>query len=361
MIRLTLRQFRTQAYVAIGLLIVAAALLGATGPHFAHLYNGYAKAQADCFASSSCGRVDIKIGTFYQLLELIGTALVAVPGLVGAFWGAPLITREFENGTQRLAWTQSVTRTRWIAIKLALVGGASVAATGLLSLMVTWWSNAMDRANGNQFGNGLFGERNIVPLGYAAFGFALGVTFGVLIRRTLPAMAATLAVFLGVRLAFTYLVRPHLMSPRHLTASLSAVTQGYGSSNGGPTTLQFGASNQPGAWVYSTQAVDSSGHALTASIVSNTCPTLSQGLTAPAPVTSESTAAVAPPSATDPLHACVTKLSSTYHGVITYQPASRYWIFQVLETGIFLAAALALAGFCFYVLRRRDRHPGRRR
>jgi hypothetical protein len=352
MIRLTLRQFRTQAYVAIALLIAAAALLAATGPHFTHLYNGYAKAEAECFASATCGRVDIKIGTFYQLLELIGTALVAVPGLVGAFWGAPLITREFENGTQRLAWTQSVTRTRWIAIKLALVGGASVAATGLLSLMVTWWSSAMDRANGNQFGSGLFGERNIVPLGYAAFGFALGVTLGLLIRRTLPAMAATLAVFLGVRIAFTYLVRQHLISPRHLNAPLSAVVQGFGSSNGGPETLQFGASNLPGAWVYSTRGVDASGHALTPHIVNQACPDLSQGLNAPPPA-GDSAAAVAPSSGTDPLHACVNKLSATYHGVVTYQPASRYWIFQVLETGIFLAVALVLLGLCVYLLRRR--------
>ena len=41
-----------------------------------------------------------------------------MPALIGAFWGAPLITREFEAGTFRLAWNQSVTRARWLAIKL---------------------------------------------------------------------------------------------------------------------------------------------------------------------------------------------------------------------------------------------------
>jgi ABC-type transport system involved in multi-copper enzyme maturation permease subunit len=350
MIRLTLRQFRNQSYVAIVMLIAAAALLAATGPHFAHIYAVYAKAQAACVASSTCGNVDINVGTFYQLVELIGTALVAVPALVGAFWGAPLITREFENGTQRLAWTQSVTRTRWVAIKLGLVGAASVAVTGLLSLMVTWWSSPMDHANANQFASGLFGQRDITPLGYAAFGFALGVTFGVLIRRTLPAMAATLAVFLAVRLAFTYAVRQHLLAPRHLSASLSAVTQGFGIRNGGPETLIFGAPNLPNAWIYSTQAVDSSGHALTASVVSSTCPDLARPL--PLPVPDGGVKIQSPDDARNALSACVTKLSSTYHGVVTYQPASRYWIFQVYETGIFLAAALVLAGFCFYLLRR---------
>jgi ABC-type transport system involved in multi-copper enzyme maturation permease subunit len=355
MIRLSLRQFRTQAYVAIGLLVAAAVVLAASGPHFAHIYDVSAKAQAACVASSTCGRVDINLGTFYQLVELIGTALVVVPALVGAFWGAPLIAREFESGTYRLAWTQSVTRARWVATKLALVGAAGVVATGLLSLMVTWWSSPMDRANANQFGSGLFGQRDITPLGYAAFGFALGVTFGVLIRRTLPAMAATLAVFLGVRLGFTYGVRQYLISPKHLTASLDSITEGFGIKNGGTPSLVFGAPNLPNAWIYSTQAVDSSGHVLTPNIVSAACPDLANGLPLPVPGsgTGDSSAGPAPISAQDTLHACVTKLSSTYHGVVTYQPASRYWIFQVYETAIFLAAALALAGLCFYLLRRR--------
>ncbi len=60
----------------------------------------------------------------------------------------------------------------------------------------------------------------------------------------------------------------------------------------------------------------------------------------------------APTGARDDLQACVTKLGATYHGVVTYQPASRYWLFQCLETGIFLAAALLLAALCFHWLRR---------
>jgi len=36
--------------------------------------------------------------------------VLAVPLLIGMFWGAPLISREFEAGTFRLAWTQGVTR-----------------------------------------------------------------------------------------------------------------------------------------------------------------------------------------------------------------------------------------------------------
>ena len=75
-------------------------------------HDAYAKAQAACVQSSACGEVSFRIGTFYSVVELIGNALVVVPALVGAFWGAPLISREIENGTYRLVWTQSVTRTR---------------------------------------------------------------------------------------------------------------------------------------------------------------------------------------------------------------------------------------------------------
>jgi ABC-type transport system involved in multi-copper enzyme maturation permease subunit len=351
MIRLSLRQFRAQSYIAIGLLVLAAILLAATGPHFAHLYDVYAKAQAACAASPSCPNVQLHIGTLDSLLKLIGTALVAVPALVGAFWGAPLISREFENGTHRLAWTQSVTRTRWVTVKLALVGTASVAATGLLSLMVTWWSAPMDHADMNRFGSGVFGERDIVPLGYAAFAFALGVTAGVIIRRALPAMAVTLGVFLGVRLAFTYLLRQYLISPKHLTTPLSSVTQGFGSSNGGPESLFLGAPNLPNAWIYSTRAVDASGHALTPQVASGACPALAAPSGPPPGGGRHQVQASA--SAQNALQTCVTKLSATYHGVVTYQPASRYWLFQSYETGIFLAAALALLGLSVHWLRRR--------
>jgi hypothetical protein len=347
MIRLGLRQFRTNGWVAIGLLVLASALLASTRPHLAQLYDDYAKSQAACVASRRC-EASIDIGEFDRLLELIGTALVAVPGLIGAFWGAPLITRELENGTHRLAWTQSVSRTRWLAVKLALVGAASVIATGLLSLVVTWWSSPIDHANMDRFSSGLFGERNITPLGYAAFGFVLGVTLGLLIRRTLPAMATTLGVFLAVRLGFTYLVRQHLMSPVHKSESLDAIVHGFGSSNGGPQSL-FASADLPGAWVYSTRIVDAGGHQLPASVVASTCPDLAgppAGLTNGGP-------GPAPTQVQSALQDCVTKLSGTYHGVVAYQPASRYWIFQWLETGIFVVAAIALAAFCFYWIRRR--------
>ncbi len=353
MIRLTWRQFQYQAAVAVALLVAVLILFATTRGNVDHLYTVFTKANALCRNNPDCPGVGIQLSRLDQLLELIGTALVVVPALIGVFWGAPLIAREFENGTHRLAWTQSVTRTRWLASKLAVVGLASVVATGLLSLLVTWWQSPIDRAHMDRFGSGLFGMRNITPMGYAAFGLVLGVVFGLLIRRTLPAMAATIFSFLAVRMTFTYVVRPNIFSPRHKTFALDPNNMGFGSTNGGPATLMPNSPNLPNAWVYSTHVVDSAGNALTPATVATTCPTLPFPSGHPAPIgTSTRIRVAAPGGVQDALHDCVTKLSATYHQVVTYQPANRYWTLQWGETVVYFAAAAAIAAFCFWWIRR---------
>ncbi len=121
--------------------------------------------------------------TIYDLAQMM---TYAVPALLGVFWGAPLIARELEAGTHRLVWNQSVTRTRWLATKLAIVGGAAALTAGLLSWAVTTSSNRIDDATGDRITPLLYGARGIVPIGYAIFAFTLGVTLGMLIRRTSP-------------------------------------------------------------------------------------------------------------------------------------------------------------------------------
>jgi len=229
MMWLTWRQFRAQAIVAAAVLAVVAIALAVTGPHLADLYasSGLATCQAhgNCDTLITAFMDQVKASTPDGLLFgfCIGL-LLAAPGLIGVFWGAPLVTREIEAGTFRLAWNQSVTRARWLAVKLGLIGLASMAATGLLSVMVSWWASPLDRVTGlpagrdgtpalDRFAPVLFASRGITPIGYAAFAFALGVTVGVLIRRTVPAMAVTLAVFAVVQVVMPLWVRPHFIPP----------------------------------------------------------------------------------------------------------------------------------------------------
>ncbi len=208
MIRFAWLQFRMQAALTAVALTVLAGVLAVTGPGLAHLYDTTVvscAAQHDCpVATSTFTAADGPLQVFLDIL------LLAVPLLIGMFWGAPLVSREFEAGTVRLAWTQGVTRSRWLAVKLGLGAVASATVAGLLSLMVSWWSGKLDDVNANPFDSLRFGARDLVPIGYAAFAFALGLTAGLLFRRMLPAMLAALAGFAVAREVVTAWVRPYL-------------------------------------------------------------------------------------------------------------------------------------------------------
>ena len=162
---LSWRQFRGQALVAAaGLTAVAIASL-VTGPGLAHYYSTMVET---CQSRGDCDVVASVLGEKHELLQLLSTVLVIVPALVGMFWGAPLVARELETGTYRLVWTQSVTRSRWLALRVAVVGLGSIVVAGLLSLMVTWWSSPLDTTRQYRFRPDIFSERGIVAVGYAA-------------------------------------------------------------------------------------------------------------------------------------------------------------------------------------------------
>jgi hypothetical protein len=331
MIWLTWRQYRVQTLVALASLAVIAIFLVITGTQLRDSYDTtVATCQGDCDSAR-----DAIVSQYSDLSYFATGLLIAVPGFIGIFWGAPLIARELEAGTHRLIWNQSITRTRWLAVKLAAVGLVAVATTGLLSVLVTWWAGPLDRINQDRFTPLLFDARGIVPLGYAAFAFTVGACAGLLIRRTVPAMAATLAVFIAVQILMPFTIRPHLVSPVRADVALSApsprgsVNQIMASGSGADAQLKVRIS-RPGGWVVSgaSPVLDSAGQVARGS----------QGC---------ATRDVAPSEISD----CFTK--NDLHAQVAYQPADRYWTFQWLETAIFLALAGMLTGFCTWWLRRR--------
>jgi hypothetical protein len=352
MIWLTWRQARAQAAMMAAGLALLAAILALTGPRLA---DDYSSGIAAC-ATESGGCAQF-VNRFFQdhqgsFLAVTAVALV-LPALIGLFWGAPLITRELEAGTHRLVWNQSITRTRWLAVKLGLTGLAAATAAGLGSLAVTWWSGPVDKSAVDfpRMAPLLFDARGIVPVGYAAFAFVLGVSVGILVRRTLPAMAITLAVFVAVQIAMPLLVRPHLIAPARSTIEITASNlEGLrGHPGSGPTEAILrapAAGAYRGAWVLSSQALDASGHAVRGIPLS--------GVRACAPPRGGPKQQPVGAKAGDELAACFAELKRLgYRQQVTYQPASRFWPFQWLETGIYMALALALAGFCFWWLRDR--------
>ncbi|GAA2280853.1 MULTISPECIES: ABC transporter permease [Kitasatospora] len=331
MIWLTWRQFRLQFLVAASALSAVTAYLLISG---FQLHNAYNNALAGC-PNGGCSPLS-QLTTQYQFPYYLGSGLVLlVPGLIGAFWGAPLIARELETGTHRLIWNQSISRTRWLAVKLLSIGLAAVVTTGLLSLLVSWFASPLDRINNNRFIPLLFGARGVVPLGYAAFAVALGTCAGLLIRRSVPAMAATLAVFAAVQVLMPLAARPHLESPVRgnvaLTSEAIKSASLIGFTNGtGPTAAYVADLNVPGAWVLSgpEPVRTSSGQALT--MATQPC----------AKVSDEATR-----------DACLA--NADLHVTATYQPADRYWAFQWCETAIFLALTVGLTGFSAWWLRGR--------
>lgn len=347
MIRFAWLQSRAQGLFAIaGLALVALCLL-LTGPGLAHLYDTMI---APCAAQGCAGtttsaflRTHNDLGNWLHILVLV------VPGILGVFWGAPLVARELETGTYRLAWTQGVMRTRWLAVKLAVILAASMAVAGLLSLMATWWNRPLDRVAADAFSR--FDARDIVPIGYAAFGLALGVAAGMLMRRTLPAMATVAAVFTATRVGMTHWVRPHLLSPSSLVTALDPQSTGFGRINSGPDTLQPAGPRLPNAWIVSNRIVDGVGRALTPDVVSSTCPRLNVDQVAP-PV-GGGTRTKAPAAVESALQDCVSKIGAKYHVLTSYHPANSYWAFQWYELAIYLAGTAALAVVCLWALRHR--------
>jgi hypothetical protein len=351
MIRLTWRQLRTPAAVAGAALAAIFIVVAITGLHLAHLYD---TTVAVCQPPSDCSAVATTfLRTDATLRSWLGILVIVGPGLIGMFWGAPLVARELETGTFRLAWTQSVTRTRWLAVKLGVTGLAAVAVAGVLSLMVTWWASPLDRVAMDRFG--AFDQRDVVPLGYAAFAFLLGVTAGAVIRRIVPAMATTLVAFVTVRLAFIHWLRPHLFTPAVRNQALDPLSTGYGSSGSlfhriGASTLQPATPHIPNAWIIATRIVDNAGHGLTSKVLNTDCPDLGSG--GPGPSGGPSRGPV-PAFAQQRLRDCVVKVGATYHQMVSYQPANRYWALQWYELALFLVAATVLAGGCWWWVRHR--------
>ena len=362
MIRLSMLQFRTQAITAAVTLAAFTILLTATGPQLASTYA--ADGLDSCHGSGCLSMATYFAGSLatgpYGVLFLLSTGIILLaPAVIGLFWGAPLIARELETGTAALAWNQSVTRTRWLAVKLAIGSLAAMALTEALCLMQTWWAAPISQAavDGASVGPAQsrftqlnFASHGITPIGYAAFAFALGVTAGALIRRTIPAMAVTLAVFAALQVAMPLWVRPNLAPPDHTVRPVTSLGAALPSETGAGGTIftlfALSIPGQPGAWLLSSGPVNAAGQPVSTTPAACT----SVEGTSPSPGANQG---ASPQGATTGPVAFLGCLAS--HGIreaITYQPASRYWRFQATETAIYLALALALAGYCFRRLSR---------
>ncbi len=322
------RQYRVTAAIAGAILAAFAVLFLITGlQDAAHWHT----ALANCAKNGTCGdlsqTVSLGGGPVYALTILT----LAVPLLFGMFWGAPAVARERETATVHFAWTQSVTRRHWLSVKTGWLLLAGAVFGSAVAGIITWWYAPLNALNQNQFTPGSFDIQGIVPVGYAVFAVALGIAAGALIGRSLPALAVTAGVFLAIRLAVTYWVRVHYMPA---VTTIYSLTQNF-TPKGAYWPLAQGTV-LPGGQLTTNLSVGP-GHIVTG-FHGPGIPAACQALLGPGQI--------------NPVIACLTHLG--YRSFTTYQPGYRFWPFQFIETGMFVALAAALIAVTFFVVRRRD-------
>jgi hypothetical protein len=312
------RQHRNQVYFAAAALGSFAIVLLITGQQMAAQYQS---ALATCVQTNSCGDLQSTLTLGSPIMFTLVTLTVGAPGLLGVFWGAPLVARELETGTSQFVWMQTVTRRHWLAVKIGCALIAAAVCAGALAAVVTWWSGPENALQQDRFGVNQFAIQGIVPVGYTLFAVALGIAAGALLRRTLPAVAVTIGAFTAVRLLVDNFLRPHYQTPLTVVASL-----------GHPTVGPEGA-----AWMLSSTVTDPAGKPV-------------QGVPlAQAPPVCRALIGQGGPTR---YFACMG--DHGFHDIVTYQPANRYWTFQGIETGIFIALAATLVAVTMIVLQRRD-------
>lgn len=138
--------------------------------------------------------------TYTNRLTSFGGYLGYVPLLTGVLLGAPLIAGDLESGTAKLVTSQSVSRLRWLTTKLALHAALiAVSTTVLAAVFNWWWTPFKGRADTLEWTSGTFFDVTwVMPVAYALLTFAVGVTVGMLLRRTLVSMVVTLGIVVAI-------------------------------------------------------------------------------------------------------------------------------------------------------------------
>jgi ABC-type transport system involved in multi-copper enzyme maturation permease subunit len=313
------RQHRAALGGVAGLLGALAIWLAVAGLQVHHTY----AAITACHPASSftCGNLTGNFNSTYGATSsLIAALLQAVPALIGAFTGGPVLARELETGTFRYVWTQGFERWRWTLAKLVALAVLVTAAAAAFSVLFSWYYQPF-LAEGDQgsLTPTVFDLRGVAFAAWTLAAFAIGSLAGMLIRRVVPAIVATLAAYTGVAVATAALLRQHYVTPivaRNLISTPAS------------------------AWVISKWWTKAGTYAF-----SGWPPQIVQHQDCP-------------PGAFGPGGPSLGALVHCFarHGYtpwISYQPASRFWPFQWIEGGWLLALALLLIAATVVVVRRR--------
>jgi hypothetical protein len=319
MMWLTWRQHRTEGLVVLGVLAVGSVFLLITGVNMVHTLHdsGLGACLAkhpDSGTSGPCGQLGTVFLNQYAPFLPFAFALLVLPILLGVMVGAPLVAREYEQRTYLLIWMQSITRTRWVIVTLALVLGAGLLASAVLFALMNWWYHPFDQLFG-KFNPGAFDFTGPVFIASSLMALAVGIAAGTLTRRTVLAIFVTIALLVAIRIVVEFNLRPNYQPQIVVTWPLAP-------GGGGNPPITLGRED----WQVSSGLLDPQGNR-------------TNGIRC-------SLANV-----TDPFQCAK---DEGYRGqYLAYQPANRFWTFQWIETGIYLAISVLALGVTVWWVRRR--------
>jgi hypothetical protein len=249
--------------------------------------------------------------------QTVSSLMFALPVLLGAFSGAPLLSRELDSGTFRFAWTQGAGRTRWALSTLVVPAIAVTAATGAVTAIFYWYLRPF-------LALGQVSE--MLPLSFALLGvafaawtllaYSLAAFLGAVFRRTVPAMAVTLVLYVVLAIATATAVRPHYAAP---------VTVPSASASGSGGWVISDLVKAPDGQVQSRDDLYQHFKQLPASVQNSANP--------------------------DAFSAWLA--GHGYTSWTSLQPDSRFWEFQLIEGGWLLALSTVLIGATVGLVRRR--------
>jgi|GEM_PF-6858055 len=274
------------------------------------------------------GGIDIPIPVFSSLrqpAQLLERCIAGYGAVVAVFWAAPLLAREYEQRTHLFAWAQDVSALRWLVAKTLLLATVATGFAALLGSLGTLLLREFNAAATTPmhlrlavFDGRLFEAAPLVQMGYALFGFALGLVLSALCRRTVLAMGLTLVTFTVVRGLVAGVFRPYYQTPVRAISPLDERSGGLSV----PEKALYVDSGYLGATGEPIQAPEA--------CYSNTIPNLDERLT------------------------CLRE-----HDITTrytdYQPVERLDEFHLVEFGLFTAGAVLLFGLTWRLMRRHTR------
>ncbi|MER5642716.1 ABC transporter permease subunit [Kitasatospora sp. NPDC002227] len=336
------RQERTAFLVGGAVLLLVCAWLLASGGLFHHYVTvNHLEGCNDVYFPPECearrdGLAMEPWALWKPAVEITGWVLVGLPPALGLFLGAPLLAREFETGTYRLAWTQSVSRRRWLAARLAVPLAVTLAGSTLLAVVSTWWVGVIEGRFGvpgyyHWFTWLTRSTTGPAVVGFSLLGVALGAAVGLVVRRVVASMAVTAALLLVLRLAIDALRFLFTPARESVVAARVALDPGGSSATVMMQNGHLGTSTPLESLILENGLISSDGTRLP--LPSDWIDTLPDGRIL-----------------------CTTDACHTHPDVVqaytSYQPAGVHWPMLWTESGLALLLAGLLVGFCFLWVRR---------